>query len=143
MIKQKRATKRLDSSIAEKRRKMYSFHHPRQKNDDKARASNRHFRIKCRRRDDDATVARLFLSKKTTDNVQKAIKLLKKLAFLLLTIVQAAAYINVNQITLTKYLKLLTEQKKDVMNLLNKSFENENRYNEDRNNDMKNSIATT
>ena len=76
--------------------------------------------------------------KELTDNMQEAVKLLKELAFLPLAIVQAAAYINVNQITLAKYLKLLAEQEEDVVDLLSKDFEDEGRYH-----DMKNPVATT
>jgi tetratricopeptide (TPR) repeat protein len=50
--------------------------------------------------------------------------LLKELAYLPLAIVQAAAYININEITLRKYLLLLAEQKEEVVEHISKESEN-------------------
>ncbi|RDL31839.1 uncharacterized protein BP5553_09241 [Venustampulla echinocandica] len=50
--------------------------------------------------------------------------LLKELAYLPLAIVQAAAYINFNKITLRQYLLLLAEQKKKVVKPISKECEN-------------------
>jgi tetratricopeptide (TPR) repeat protein len=64
--------------------------------------------------------------------------LLEQLTCLPLAIVQAAAYINANGITLAKYLSLLEEQEDDVIDLLSEEFEDEGRYRS-----AKNPIATT
>jgi tetratricopeptide (TPR) repeat protein len=50
--------------------------------------------------------------------------LLKELAYLPLAIVQAAAYINTNKITLREYLLLLAQQKKEVVEPISKECEN-------------------
>jgi tetratricopeptide (TPR) repeat protein len=64
--------------------------------------------------------------------------LLKELTYLPLAIVQAAAYINENGITLADYLSLLTEQEEDVIDLLSEEFEDHGRYG-----NIKNPVATT
>jgi hypothetical protein len=50
--------------------------------------------------------------------------LIKELAYLPLAIVQAAAYVNVNKITLKHYRSLLAEQKKEVISLISEECEN-------------------
>jgi tetratricopeptide (TPR) repeat protein len=65
-------------------------------------------------------------------------KLLEQLTFLPLAIVQAAAYINENGISLLHYLSLLGEQEQVVVDLLSKDFEDEGRYK-----GGKNPVATT
>jgi tetratricopeptide (TPR) repeat protein len=50
--------------------------------------------------------------------------LLKELAYLPLAIVQAAAYVNINKITLRQYLLLLAEQKEEVVEPISKECEN-------------------
>jgi tetratricopeptide (TPR) repeat protein len=50
--------------------------------------------------------------------------LLQGLAYLPLAIVQAAAYVNVNEISLQKYLPLLAEKKKGLVGVPNREFEN-------------------
>ena len=50
--------------------------------------------------------------------------LLKELAYLPLAVVQAAAYININKITLRQYLLLLAEQKEKVVEPISKESEN-------------------
>ena len=69
---------------------------------------------------------------------QDAVKLLEQLTFLPLAIIQAAAYINENGITLSDYLSLLEEQEQNVVDLLSEDFEDERRYP-----DVKNPVATT
>lgn len=71
-----------------------------------------------------------------TDHVN-AMGLLRQLTFLLLAIVQAAAYINENGIALSDYLSLLDEQEQDVVDLLGEHFEDDGRYQ-----DIKNPVAT-
>lgn len=57
---------------------------------------------------------------------EKADLLLKELAYLPLAIVQAAAYVNVNKITLQEYLSLVVEQKEkvEVIGPINEEYEN-------------------
>jgi len=61
------------------------------------------------------------------DDYREATKLLKELAFLLLAVVKAAAYINENRITFADYLALLADQEQDVIELLSEDFEDEAR----------------
>ena len=58
------------------------------------------------------------------NELEMADLLLKELAYLPLAIVQAAAYINVNKITLRQYLLLLAEQKEGVVKPISKECEN-------------------
>jgi hypothetical protein len=67
-----------------------------------------------------------------------ALELLKQLTFLPLAIVQAAAYINANEVSLAEYLSLLSDADETLVELLSKDFEDEGRYPE-----AKNPIATT
>jgi tetratricopeptide (TPR) repeat protein len=64
--------------------------------------------------------------------------LLKELTYLPLAIVQAAAYINENSITLGHYLSLLNEQEESVIELLSEEFEDDWRYPS-----VKNPVTTT
>ena len=64
--------------------------------------------------------------------------LLTQLTFLPLAIVQAAAYINKNGITLADYLLLLGDQEEEVIDLLSEGFEDDGRYR-----NIKNPVATT
>ncbi|BDD58982.1 hypothetical protein MAP00_004217 [Monascus purpureus] len=64
--------------------------------------------------------------------------LLAQLTYLPLAIVQAAAYINANQITLGDYLLLLKEREEDVIELLSEEFEDDWRYR-----NSKNAVAVT
>jgi tetratricopeptide (TPR) repeat protein len=59
-----------------------------------------------------------------TNEPEVADLLLKELAYLPLAIVQAAAYININKITLRKYLLLLAKQKEEVVEHISKESEN-------------------
>ncbi|OIW26061.1 HET-domain-containing protein [Coniochaeta ligniaria NRRL 30616] len=69
---------------------------------------------------------------------EDASSLLARLTYLPLAIVQAAAYINENGLSLREYLSLLEEQEEDVIDLLSEDFEDEGRYH-----DMQNPVATT
>jgi tetratricopeptide (TPR) repeat protein len=71
-------------------------------------------------------------------NEQDAIALLKELTNLPLAIVQAAAYINENEITLAEYLLLLEQQEEEVIDLLSEEFQDLGRYR-----NIKNPVATT
>ena len=64
--------------------------------------------------------------------------LLQELTYFPLAIIQAAAYINENSITLSVYLSLLSEQEEDVIDLLSEDFEDHGRYQS-----VKNPVATT
>lgn len=91
----------------------------------------------------DEEVAMQVLSKSLIDqgllqNHEDIIKLLQKLTFLPLAIVQAAAYINENGTTLANYLLLLEDQEQNVIELPSEEFEDEGRYR-----DTKNPVATT
>ena len=66
-------------------------------------------------------------------------QLLELLTYLPLAIVQAAAYINENDISITEYIALYkTDSEKDVMEILSENFEDRGRYE-----GLKNPIATT
>ncbi|KAF2253361.1 HET-domain-containing protein [Trematosphaeria pertusa] len=69
---------------------------------------------------------------------QETSALLSQLTFLPLAIVQAAAYINENAISLADYLSLLAEQEEEVIDLLSEDFEDDWRYR-----DINNPVATT
>lgn len=91
----------------------------------------------------DEEVAMQVLGKSLIDqgllqNHEDVIKLLQKLTFLPLAIVQAAAYINETGTTLADYLSLLEDQEQNVIKLLSEEFEEEGRYR-----DTKNPVATT
>ncbi|KAF2193470.1 HET-domain-containing protein [Zopfia rhizophila CBS 207.26] len=91
----------------------------------------------------DETVATQLLQKCLVDqnlinNREDTTALLAQLTYLPLAIVQAAAYINENEIALRDYLSLLAEQEEDVIDLLSEEFEDEGRYR-----NVKNPVATT
>ncbi|KAE8369498.1 hypothetical protein BDV27DRAFT_152990 [Aspergillus caelatus] len=56
---------------------------------------------------------------------ENAISLVDNLTFLPLVIVQAAAYINENDIDLNDYITLLKEQEPEVVELLGENFEDD------------------
>jgi tetratricopeptide (TPR) repeat protein len=64
--------------------------------------------------------------------------LLQKLTYLPLAVVQAAAYINENQITLSEYAALLEDTEQNITDILSEEFEDEGRYS-----DVRNPVATT
>ncbi|ERS99122.1 hypothetical protein HMPREF1624_04318 [Sporothrix schenckii ATCC 58251] len=78
------------------------------------------------------------LDKDLVDNREDTAALLARLTYLPLAIVQAAAYINANNISLRDYLSLLNEQEEEVIDLLSEDFEDEWRYR-----DVQNPVATT
>ncbi|KAI9764071.1 MAG: hypothetical protein M1840_008875 [Geoglossum simile] len=84
------------------------------------------------------TKSESLINQELLTNHQDTQKLLQQLTLLPLAIIQAAAYINENGITLSNYLSLLEEQEQDVIELLSEDFEDEGRYQ-----DVKNPIATT
>ncbi|KAE8399949.1 hypothetical protein BDV37DRAFT_297290 [Aspergillus pseudonomiae] len=69
---------------------------------------------------------------------ETAVALLSQLTFLPLAIMQAAAFIKENSISLGDYLTLLQEQEPEVVELLSEDFETEGRYQ-----DVPNPVATT
>jgi hypothetical protein len=69
---------------------------------------------------------------------EPALELLERLTYLPLAIVQAAAYINANDVALTDYLSLLRGADDTVVELLSEHFEDDGRYIE-----AKNPVAST
>ncbi|KAF2183820.1 hypothetical protein K469DRAFT_710189 [Zopfia rhizophila CBS 207.26] len=65
-------------------------------------------------------------------------QLLRLLTFLPLAIVQAATYINENDISLAEYVSLFDDCEENIIEVLSEDFEDEGRYR-----DLKNPIATT
>ncbi|CAN9191629.1 unnamed protein product [Alternaria alternata] len=65
-------------------------------------------------------------------------KLLDELACLPLAIAQAAAYLNINRMTITKYLWLLHRTEQDLVRLMSKEFRDDTRYKQ-----SANAVATT
>jgi len=55
-------------------------------------------------------------------------ELLRQLTFLPLAIVQAAAYINENEVSLSEYLELLQDTEQNVVEILSEDFEDQGRY---------------
>lgn len=83
-------------------------------------------------------LSKLLINQGLLENYQDSVKLFHQLTFLPLAIVQAAAYINENGITLPKYSSLLEDQEQDVIELLSEEFEDEGRYP-----DIRNPVAGT
>jgi tetratricopeptide (TPR) repeat protein len=67
------------------------------------------------------------------DSQQETQALLRELTFLPLAIVQAAAYINENSITLAEYHTLLADNEEEAIDVLSEEFEDDGRYREVRN----------
>ncbi|KAL4949897.1 hypothetical protein BDW69DRAFT_197724 [Aspergillus filifer] len=76
--------------------------------------------------------------KELLEDRDETFTLLEQLTFLPLAISQAAAYINLNDIKLSDYIRLLKEQESDVIDLLSEDFGDDYRYH-----DTQNPIATT
>ena len=55
-------------------------------------------------------------------------ELLNELAYLPLAIAQAAAYLNMNRTTITRYLRLLRHTEQDTISLMSKEFRDQTRY---------------
>jgi tetratricopeptide (TPR) repeat protein len=91
--------------------------------------------------DDEVAVQLLqkcLINPELVDNKPDTATLLKELTYLPLAIVQAAAYINENDIAFADYLSLLADQEEVVIDLLSEEFEDDGRYAS-----MKNPVATT
>jgi tetratricopeptide (TPR) repeat protein len=65
-------------------------------------------------------------------------KLLDELTCLPLAIAQAAAYLNINRMTITKYLRLLQRTEQDLVRLMSKEFRDDTQYKQ-----SANAVATT
>jgi tetratricopeptide (TPR) repeat protein len=72
------------------------------------------------------------------DDPETVSKLLEQLTFLPLAIVQAAAYINENEISILEYLSLFKDTEENIIAVLSEDFEDDGRYRE-----SKNPVATT
>ncbi|KAL4787011.1 hypothetical protein BJX76DRAFT_319754 [Aspergillus varians] len=78
------------------------------------------------------------IRKELAQDTDATFNLLAQLEFLPLAIVQAAAYINANDIQLSNYTALLHEQEPDVIELLSEHFGDDGRYR-----DVQNPVVTT
>ena len=78
------------------------------------------------------------VNKEVLDDSAMVTQLLKLLTFLPLAIVQAAAYINENDMSLEEYISLFDDHEESVIEILSEDFEDEGRYH-----DLLNPIATT
>lgn len=83
-------------------------------------------------------LANLLLRKDLLNDIESARGLLERLTYLPLAIVQAASFINENEMDLPTYVKLLDGQDQDVLDLLSEDFEDEGRYKS-----LRNPVATT
>lgn len=80
----------------------------------------------------------LLVNKSLIDDRESTRKLLDRLTFLPLAIVQAAAFMNENGMNISSYVKLLDGQAQDTIDLLSQEFEDEGRYKS-----IRNPVATT
>lgn len=78
------------------------------------------------------------VEKNLLQDINSTQKLLSRLTFLPLAIVQAASFINENRMTLTKYVELLDGQEQSAIDLLSEDFEDTGRYKS-----IRNPVATT
>ncbi|KAJ5966691.1 hypothetical protein N7501_002939 [Penicillium viridicatum] len=78
------------------------------------------------------------IDKKVLCDTESTRKLLSRLTFLPLAIVQAASFINENGTTLAGYVELLDGQEQSAIDLLSEDFEDKGRYNS-----IRNPVATT
>ncbi|KAI2626550.1 hypothetical protein GGR54DRAFT_591476 [Hypoxylon sp. NC1633] len=81
---------------------------------------------------------KMLIQKQLLQDSVMANNLLEKLTYLPLAISQAAAYLNVNQISLEKYLDLLQGTEQDMVSLLSREFRDNTRYR-----DTQNAVAST
>ena len=65
-------------------------------------------------------------------------RLLKELTYLPLAITQATAYLNINQVSIAEYLRLLRATEQDMAHLMSRQFRDNTRYK-----DSQNAVATT
>jgi tetratricopeptide (TPR) repeat protein len=91
-------------------------------------------------RDDATQVLRnALIDQRITDDQETVLELLlDRLTFLPLAIVQAAAYINANNIALSEYLSLFEDHEQNVIEILSEDFKDDGRYR-----DTINPVATT
>jgi hypothetical protein len=68
------------------------------------------------------------IKKSLTEEREEMEELLDELACLPLAIAQAAAYLNMNRTTITKYLRLLRHTEQDTISLMSKEFRDHTRY---------------
>jgi tetratricopeptide (TPR) repeat protein len=68
------------------------------------------------------------IKKSLTADRKEVEELLDELACLPLAIAQAAAYLNMNRTTITKYLRLLRHTEQDTISLMSKEFRDQTRY---------------
>jgi tetratricopeptide (TPR) repeat protein len=80
----------------------------------------------------------LLINKALLDDQESTKKLLERLTYLPLAIVQAASFINENLMDISSYVKLLDGQAQDTIDLLSEEFEDEGRYKS-----IRNPVATT
>jgi hypothetical protein len=80
------------------------------------------------------------IQKNILEEHEATVKFLELLACLPLAIVQAAAFINENEISISSYIALYEDGEDQAIELLSEDFEDRGRY---RDKDMKNPIATT
>jgi hypothetical protein len=66
--------------------------------------------------------------KSLAENSKVTAELLEELTHLPLAIAQAAAYLNINKITIEKYLQLLRSTDQDIISLMSKDFHDHTRY---------------
>jgi tetratricopeptide (TPR) repeat protein len=78
------------------------------------------------------------IDKEALNDTESTRKLLRRLTFLPLAIVQAASFVNENRITLTSYVQLLDGQEQNAIDLLSEDFEDGGRYKS-----IRNPVATT
>lgn len=78
------------------------------------------------------------INKSLLDDTQSTKTLLQRLTYLPLAIVQAASFINENNVDLANYVRLLDGQEPDAIDLLSEDFEDEGRYKT-----IRNPVATT
>jgi tetratricopeptide (TPR) repeat protein len=68
------------------------------------------------------------IRKNLTEELKEMEELLDELACLPLAIAQAAAYLNMNRTTITRYLRLLRHTEQDTISLMSKEFRDQTRY---------------
>ena len=78
------------------------------------------------------------VNKALLNDHEKTRELLQRLTFLPLAIVQAASFINQNEMDIAGYIRLLDGQEQDAIDLLSEDFEDEGRYKS-----IRNPVATT
>lgn len=85
-----------------------------------------------------AVLRNCLINKALLDDTQSTKDLLQRLTYLPLAIVQAASFINENNVDLASYVRLLDGQEQGAIDLLSEDFEDEGRYKT-----LRNPVATT